>query len=195
MLSRWNKFGRFITGIVVVCFFLPFFGVSCQGVDVVTVSGADMVGGCQPGGMLVDAANQQEAKHPGMATGDVKIDNVKREPLAIVALAICIIAAGLAWVRSRGALVGAFVLAIAGIGALTGLYIKVNGEMKEEIAKNDKKDGGGGAMAKDMSKDVDSGSRFGLWIVVLGLAGTAVLTGLALKEPESTPGATTPPQA
>ena len=193
MHARWNKFGRFITGIVVVCFFLPFFGVSCQGVDVITVSGADMVGGCQPGGMLVEAAKEQEAKHPGAATADVKIDNVKREPLAIVALAICVVAAGLAWMRTRGALAASFVLAIAGIGALTGLYIKVNGEMKDEIAENNKKEAG--ALAKDRNKDVDSGSRFGLWICALGLAGTAVLTGLSLKERESIPGATTPPPA
>jgi hypothetical protein len=33
---------------------------------------------------------------------------------------------------------------------------------------------------KDMK--IDAGSRYGLWLVVIGMLGTAVVTGLALKE-------------
>lgn len=70
----WFKFGRFITGVTIACFFLPFFGVSCEGMDVVTFSGADMVGGCKPGGLVVEAAEQKSSRGGGaMDGGDIKI--------------------------------------------------------------------------------------------------------------------------
>src|SRR6187551_168841 len=85
----WFKFGRFITGVTIACFFLPFFGVSCEGMDVVNFSGADMVGGCKPGGLIADAQEQKQERGMGGGgdmDGDIKIENVQREPLAIVAL-------------------------------------------------------------------------------------------------------------
>jgi hypothetical protein len=125
--SLWSKIGRIITGLIVVLFFLPFFAVSCQGdkgesIDVVTISGFDMVGGCKPGGLLADAADSGDVKG-----GEVKIENVAREPLAILALAFCLTAFALAWVRKRTALLATFVIALAGLGALGGLYVKVKG--------------------------------------------------------------------
>src|SRR5262245_52636589 len=105
----WFKLGRFITGLTIACFFLPFFGVSCEGMDVVNFSGVDMVGGCKPGGLIVEAAEEgKRGGGGGMEGGDVKIENVDREPLAIAALALALVVAGLSWVRSRGAMIGAF---------------------------------------------------------------------------------------
>jgi len=50
------------------------------------ISGTDMVGGCKPGGLIADA--EEQGKDKGMSAdemkGDIKIDNVKREPLVIV---------------------------------------------------------------------------------------------------------------
>jgi hypothetical protein len=178
----WFKFGRFITGITIACFFMPFFGVSCEGMDVITISGADMVGGCKPGGLIVDA-QEQKSKERDMgeqSDGDIKISNVDREPLAIVALALALIVAGLSWVRSRGAMIGALALSIACIGALAGLYIKVGGDMDKAIGAELDKKNVGSTMMKDTK--VDSGGRFGLWLTIGGLLGTAVLSGLALKE-------------
>lgn len=189
----WFKFGRFITGVTIACFFLPFFGVSCEGMDVITVSGADMVGGCKPGGLITEAA--EEGKTGGMSGGssdmqaEMKIDNVKREPLAIAAFALALAAAGLAWVRSRKATLGALAVSIACVGALTGLYIKVGGDMKKAVDAELSKKNAGSQMMKDTK--VDSGSRFGLWLVVLGLVGTGVLAGRALKE-EDGPGGFAP---
>jgi hypothetical protein len=180
----WFKFGRFITGITIACFFMPFFGVSCEGMDVITISGADMVGGCKPGGLIVDAQEekQKERDSGGMSDGDIKIDNVEREPLAIVALALALVVAGLSWVRSRGAMLGALALSIACIGALAGLYIKVGGDMDKAISAELDKKNVGSTMMKDTK--VDAGARFGLWLTIGGLLGVAVLTGLALKEKE-----------
>jgi hypothetical protein len=186
----WFKFGRFITGLTIACFFLPFFGVSCQGMDVITVSGADMVGGCRPGGLAAEAADQKKAQragHGGEPTdGDIKIDKVPREVLAIVALGLALVVFGLSWVRSRGAMTGAAVLSVACIGALIGLYLKVGGKMKDDVAAATKKKDVGSAMMRDSKMEIDAGSRFGLWATCLCLIGTAALSGLALREPEGT---------
>lgn len=181
----WFKFGRFITGITIACFFLPFFGVSCEGMDVITVSGTDMVGGCKPGGLIVDAQEQKQKERESggeMSDGDIKIDNVDREPLAIVALVLALIVAGLSWVRDRRAMIAALALSLACIGALTGLFIKVGGDMDKAIGSELDKKGAGSQIMKDTK--VEAGSRFGLWLTVGGLLGVAVLTGLALKEKE-----------
>jgi hypothetical protein len=179
----WFKFGRFITGVTIACFFLPFFGVSCEGMDVINFSGADMVGGCKPGGLIADAQDQKGmGEGGGDEMGDVKITNVEREPLAIAALALALVVAGLSWVRSRGAMIGAFALSLACIGALAGLYIKVGGDLDKAIDAELTKKGAGSQMMKETK--VEAGSRFGLWLTVAGLLGVAGLTGLAMKEKE-----------
>lgn len=179
----WFKFGRFITGVTIACFFLPFFGVSCDGMEVVHVSGADMVGGCKPGGMLTEPTKEYKGDRRGEPV--VKVENVDREPLAIAALGLAVVVFGLSWVRSRGAMIAAFALSLACIGALAGLYVKVGGTFDEQIDQQMKKETSGSALMKDVN--VESGSRFGLWLTVGGLLGIAALTGLALWDPEHAP--------
>jgi hypothetical protein len=191
-LTLWHKAGRFITGVVVLAFFLPFFGVSCGGMDVITVSGADMVGGCRPGGMISEAADEvadsglTDEGGGGGGKGP-KIDKVDREPLAIIALALAVISFGLAWVRSRNALVGALVVSLAGIGALGGLYVKVSGDMKDGIEKEIKKEAGPGK-SKEVDMAIESGGRMGLWLAFIAFASVAGLTGAALRERQNAPG-------
>ena len=180
----WFKFGRFITGVTIACFFLPFFGVSCEGMDVLDFSGTDMVGGCKPGGMAVEM-EKQKAKDRAAGVdspGDITIPNVKREPLAIAALGLAIVVAGLSWVRSRGAMIAALALSLACVGALAGLYVKVNGDMASEISGRSGNKNAGSKLTKDIK--IDHGSRFGLWLTIASLLGVAVITGLALKEKE-----------
>jgi hypothetical protein len=184
-LAFWRKGGRILTGLVVLCFFLPFFGVSCQGFDVVTITGADMVYGGKPGGLIADSPKLKDSDDSGMGGG--KLPSVDVEPLAIIALACAVIAFGLAWVKSRGALTGVMVVAIAGVGALAGLYIKVKGNLddaaKSELKKEKGADGDiGSKIMNDMNLDV--GGRMGLWATAFGFAATAVWCGMALKEKE-----------
>jgi hypothetical protein len=184
----WFKFGRFITGLTIACFFLPFFGVSCDGMDVITISGADMAGGCAPGGLIADAADQAK-KHGDSGDsmkGEMKIDKVPREPLAIVALALAFVVFALAWIRTRPAMVGAVVLSIGCLGALTGLYLKVGKKLEDDVAAETGKKDMGSAMMRDTKTKVEAGARFGLWASCLGLLASAALCGLALKEPEGT---------
>jgi hypothetical protein len=180
-LDRWHKAGRFVTGVVVLCFFLPFFGVSCAGVDIVSISGADLVGGCQPGGddMGGDA--------------DIEVTKAPVEPLAIISLVLVVGAAGFAWVRTRKALIASLVLSIAAIGSLAGLYIKFGGELKDQVQaqliekERAKQPEGGpaGELDREVSKvlrQIDVGGRMGLWAAFLLLAASAGLAGMALKD-------------
>lgn len=174
--TLWTRLGKVISGVVVLCFFLPFFGVSCDGVDVITVSGADMVGGCKPGGMI-NAMGEGTAG--GGAQLSAKIDSVDVEPIAIVAMACVVLVFGMSWLRERRALLGAFVLSIAALGALTGLYVKISGDMASELAAETERQSTS-ALGKDLK--IDAGGRFGLWMSGLGLLGIAALTGLALRQ-------------
>ena len=178
--ARWNKLGRFISAIVVVAFFLPFFGVSCQGLDVVTVSGADMVGGCRPGGLAAAAQDEHKSSSADRSSADLKVENVKREPLAIIALALALAAAAFAWTRTRNALKVSFGLSLAGIAVLVALYVTVSKEIDDAV--HEQATTSASKITKDLTKDIDSGTRFGLWIVLAGLAATAVMTGLALRD-------------
>ena len=184
----WFKFGRFITGITVICFFLPFFGVSCGGMDVITVSGTDMVGGCKPGGLIADAEEKKQKKRPGGddldmdMKSEIKLEKVEREPLAIAALFLAIVVFGLSWVRSRNALIGACAVSLLCLGCLVGLYLKVGGELSDAVDKELTKDPMGSQMVKEA--EIDAGSRYGLWITCLGLLGIAGISGLAFREPE-----------
>jgi hypothetical protein len=200
-LRLWRRFGRISSAVILVCFFLPFFGVSCGGMDMITASGADMVGGCRPGGMLMEAADQQKQRHHASMDGDdgaaaagnmdmdLKIDKVDREPLAIVAMALCIALLAVSLLRTRGAMIGAMILSIAALATLGGLYGKVKSKINDDIAEMDKKDPGAQdpeskAFKRKLDKDmeIDAGGRYGLWIVMLGLIGTAAVIGMALKE-------------
>src|SRR5690242_12181341 len=103
----WNSIGKYFSAMVIAAFFLPFFGVSCKGVTVITVSGADMVGGCRPGGMMAEAEDQADdmgtpsRRSRGRGSmSDVKVENVEREPLAIVALALIVLGFVAAWVKT-----------------------------------------------------------------------------------------------
>jgi hypothetical protein len=199
-LRLWRRFGKISSAVILVCFLLPFFGVSCGGMEMVTASGTDMVGGCRPGGLLMDAQEKQKHEKPSMDEDDggsmddmdLKIDNVDREPLAIVALALCVALLGMTFLRTRGALVGAMLLSIAALGTLGGLWFKVTKKIDADLAEMDKKDPGAQdpdslAIKSKLDKDmkVDAGSRYGLWLVAFGRLGTAVVTGLALKERET----------
>jgi len=184
----WFKFGRFITGLTIACFFLPFFGVSCKGMDVVTMSGADMVGGCQPGGLLAEAKEEAGTKPDSLGSGSVDVGKVPREPLAIVALALAIGVFAMSWMRTRKAMTASVVMSVACIGALVGLWIKVGGDLKKDISEYAKKEAAGGEIGAQITKDseVEAGPRMGLYMACLGLMAGAALCGLALKEPEGT---------
>ena len=154
-VARWNGIGKYLSGVIVLCFFLPFFGISCDGVDVLHFSGVDMAAGCAPGGMLVDAANEAGSeKHGGHMTGgsiEGKIDNIDREPLAIVALVAALVVFGAAFQKKKGARTLALAFAVISVGALGGLYVTETGKLGDQIDAQGKKKKG--SIGDEMTKD------------------------------------------
>ena len=186
-VARWNVWGKWLSGIVVLCFFLPFFGISCDGVDVVHFSGVDMAAGLAPGGMLMDAADESASRpghHDGGITVDKKVSEVPVEPLAIVALASAVIVFGASWSRKRGARAAALAFCFVSLGGLGGLYVKMTGKLDDLIAEENKP-GKGGVMQKDVK--ITSGARFGLYVDGFGLLGLAALAGTAVRQREDDP--------
>jgi hypothetical protein len=175
----WNRFGRLFSGVVIACFFLPFFGISCDHLDVVQISGADMVAGCKPGGLLTSQKEHESAKE-----GDIKVENVPREPLAIAAFGCALVAFALAWKRSRNALLGACGISIVGIGLLIALFFKFGADLEAQLDEDMKHQSDVKIMKKE---EVSSGGRYGLWLTAFGLLSIATITGLALREPEEPP--------
>lgn len=176
----WQKAGRFFSAVVVLCFFLPFFGISCEGVELVTISGADMVGGCKPGGAINDLAEEGKGQIQGGSI-DAKIPPVDREPLAIAAMALAVIAFALAWSRARHALLGTALVAVVALGLLMTLFVRERAKMKREASTYG--DAGGKNEVMGEKVEVDAGSRYGLWLTCAGLLGIAVVTGMAWREP------------
>jgi hypothetical protein len=197
--GTWQRLGRYFSAIVIAAFFLPFFGVSCEGMEVITVSGADMVGGCKPGGMIAQMEKEEgrARKRVGVDENDSRgggrmsdsmggaVDNVEREPLAIVALALAVLGFAAAWVRTRTGLMASLALAIATIGVLVGLWVKVGGTLREAVDKETL--GKSEGMKRDVK--IDAGSRYGLWLTGIMLFSIIGLTARALREPENMPDA------
>ncbi len=204
----WNKFGRYFSAIVIAAFFLPFFGVSCDGMEVITVSGADMVGGCKPGGMISEMEKEEGRQNKRRASdtdadsmgssnsggGSLMghVDNVEREPLAIVALVLALALCGATWLRTRRGVMASLGLAIATVGVLVGLWLKVGGSLRDAVDKESLGKQPGSRMTKDVK--IDAGGRYGLWLTGLMLVSIIGITALALREPETMP-QTLPPGA
>ena len=188
--SMWSKLGKYVSAIVIACFFLPFFGVSCDGMDVITISGADMVGGCKPGGLI--AAAEEDGKMQGGSI-ETKIENVAVEPFAIVALALVVILFGLSFVGSKAALRAALAVAVLAIGMLVALYLKIGSDMREAVEK-ESKSLKKGRMTSDV--EVEAGGRFGLWLAGIGLLSVIGMSASAMRrKPTATPDVAPPAQA
>ncbi|GEM_PF-6780283 len=189
--SPWAKFGKALHIVVVAAFFLPFFGVSCadkdmpgESMDIITISGTDMAFGCAPGGLASEAKDQSE--RGGMTGGslDMKIDKVPIEPLAIIALLLAVGGVLVAFLaKGRNAIMGSLIASVLCLGAVIGIYFKVGGEIKNDIAAKMKDDIEKSSMMRGST--VDSGGRMGLWISLGCLAGCIALSAMALKDRDS----------
>jgi len=195
MTKAWRLAGRWISILMVVCFFLPFFGISCAGQEIVTISGTDMVWGGKPGGMLADAGDM------GGGDAKMKVEKIDPEPLAIAAFACALIVASLAWVRKRGAIMGAAAAAIVGFGLMIGMYVKIGGDLKDKSKaglmaqqpkqyNDDSLESGMEDMARDVGSkiqdelpEIESGPRMGFWLVSLLFLLSGTFAGFGLKDP------------
>lgn len=197
--SPWATFGKALHIIVVAAFFLPFFGVSCRdkampgggggdSIDIITISGADMAMGCEPGGMLSEAKNSPDMNGLG---GDMKIEKVKIEPLAIIALLLAVGGVLVVFLtKGRQAIMGSLIASVLCLGAVIGIWVKVGGEIDTAITDKMKVDMEESPMMK--GSEVESGPRMGLWISLACLAACAAMAGLALRDRNTMPDVVAP---
>jgi len=197
MTKAWRMAGRWIGIAMVLCFFLPFFGISCAGQEIISISGTDMVWGGKPGGLLAEGMG----KMGDDGGAEAKVEKVDPEPLAIAAFACTLIVASLAWVRKKGAVMAAAVVGVLGFGAMIGLYVHLDKKIGDKaeagmMAQNpqpttaDPMAEGMEDMARDMGEsitkdmpEIESGPRMGFWLVSLMLLVSTVFAGFGLKDP------------
>ncbi len=207
MNKAWRLAGRWISLVMMLCFFLPFFGISCAGQELVTISGMDMVYGGEPGGLLAEGSSMGGGDMGGEM--DMKVGKIDPEPLAIAAFACALLVTVLAWVRKKQAAIAAAVLAFGGLGAMIGLKIQVGGKLEDQAEIGMKKqnpeptgdsmEDGMRDMASDMGNDVmkkvdiDAGTRMGFWVVCFFLVMCGVFAAFGVSDPG--PSASAPPAA
>jgi hypothetical protein len=186
-VTVWGKTRKVLSACVLFAFLFPFFGVSCDGMDVITISGTDLVVGGKPGGLASEVDEDRPGRRSGGVTG--KVENVDVEPLAIAALALALVVFGLTWLTSRNAAIGSIAASVAAVGVLIGLWITVQGKL-DRLVEESKQDRS--AMRREVK--IDAGPRPGLFGAALGFLAVAVFTGLALR-PQPIKAANAPPGA
>jgi hypothetical protein len=223
MNKAWRAAGRWVGMAMVLCFFLPFFGISCAGQELVSISGTDLVWGGKPGGLLAEADSMSNGISRSGLEDDTEKEKDKEkgkkapiQPLAIAALACALIVASLAWVRNkRGAVMGAAIAGGIGFVAMIGLYVTFGEKLKKDAneglmaeqgpppsASDDPMEAGMEDMGREMGNslkkelpELDVGARWGFWLVSLMFITLTVFAGFGLKDPGPTAQAGGPPMA
>lgn len=118
-MENIKKFSPGVFGLALLCFFLPFVSVSCQGQKVATFTGVQLITGTtmeQPSGF----GSQGKAK---------KIDG---EPMAVVALASGVLGLGFSFLRRKKSAIIPAVLGGIGLVTLLVLQSKLRHEAMRE---------------------------------------------------------------
>jgi hypothetical protein len=116
-----KKLSPAIFGIALICFFLPFVNVSCQGQKVASYTGIQLVTGTT-------------IEEPSMF-GQKQVREVSGEPLAILAFLSGIAGLGLSFLKSKKSAIGPAVVGIVGLISL----LLLKSEMDDDILR----EGGG----------------------------------------------------
>ncbi|QER41756.1 hypothetical protein F1847_02940 [Thermodesulfobacterium sp. TA1] len=120
-----KKISPALFGIVILCFFLPWFSVSCQGQKIITVTGIQLVTGTtieEPKMPLELGVNQKNEKR-----------KIEGEPIAILILLAAIAGLGLNFLlKGKRRAVGSVAVGGAGISLLLILKLKLDKNIMKE---------------------------------------------------------------
>ena len=119
MKNRAKKFSPTIFGLALICFFLPFIEVSCQGQKIVTYTGIQMITGTT-------------IEQPDLFGTGKQSKKVDPEPLAIFAFFSGVMGLGLSFLKGRKSSVAPAIAGIIGVIALLLLKSKLNNEILKE---------------------------------------------------------------
>lgn len=158
------KISALLYAIVIISFFMPFFMVSCEKTELMTINGIQLVTGGESklkmdnpfSGINGDPDKEQEPQ------------KIKAHPYAIVAIAIAILAVLASLVLPKKLY---FVPVILSIGGVVFLYLLKSG-MVGLISKADS----GMGSAFDLTKILKVHSLYGFWVAMAGFLGGAILT-------------------
>lgn len=186
------NFVRIAKIVALLAFFLPWASVSCQGVDVATASGIELMQGKmtanpdferQAAGAFGGGANAG-AFEPSV-TSSTNVPELGMNLFAVAAALVALAGLGLTFVgKGRTAARNTLITSVLGIAlafaAFWWFQQGVLGSAKDDSGL-DGGMGGGGPMAAQMLDSMVQ-QRFGLWINMIALALAAGVAGLTLAK-------------
>ncbi|MBI1929576.1 hypothetical protein HYR99_35685 [Candidatus Poribacteria bacterium] len=119
MQNGLQKISPVIFGLTLICFFLPFINVSCQGQKVATFTGIQLVKGTT-------------IQQPSMFGERPKAQKVDPELLAILAFLSAIVGLGLSFLKGRQLALAPAIVGIAGLILLLLLKSKIDHDALRE---------------------------------------------------------------
>ncbi len=135
MKNEAKKFSPAVFGLAIICFFLPFTHISCQGERLATLTGIQLVTGTTVGDPQTDSAqpNGYPFTRPGeMISTDREDEKIDPEPLAILALCSAIGGLCLSFVKDRSWTIAAAVAGGVGLIFLLLLKAKIDNDVLKE---------------------------------------------------------------
>ena len=125
MRNGAKKFSPAIFGIALICFFLPFMNVSCQGQKIATLTGIQLVTG----------TTIQQPELPSLFGGKKQVqkpEKVAGEPLAILVLLSAVVGLGLSFLKGRKSSIAPAIIGVAGLILLLLLKAELDNDILSE---------------------------------------------------------------
>lgn len=127
MKSFTVKIRPAIFGIIIICFFLPFLVVSCQGQKIVEITGFQLVTGSE----IKQPDMSDKLKSIGLSQ-EKKEEKIKPEPFAILAFIFAFIGLGISFLKGQKSFIASFITGLAGAISLLLLKAKLDNEILKQ---------------------------------------------------------------
>ncbi len=164
------KISALLYAVVIIAFFMPFFMVSCEKTELMTINGIQLVVGGESQLKIDNLFSMKDS------TEKPKPQKIKANPLAMAAIAFALIALIVALVLPRKLY---FIPIVLSVGGVVCLHLLKSG-MVAALAKSDT----GLGSALDLTKILRVTPKYGFWladIAFLGAAVSSLLAGLKLN--------------
>ena len=144
MIDTIKKISPATFGLVLICFFLPFAHISCQGQKVATITGIQLVTGTTIGGPPAGFSQEESPfgapgirpigpETPRRSLGESRdSQKVDPEPLAILALCSAVAGLGLSFLKTKNGTIVTIVASALGLVFLLLLKAKIDNEVLKE---------------------------------------------------------------
>lgn len=151
-MESFKKFSPVVYVVIIFCFLLPFFNLSCSGQKVMNLTGFQIVTGT-------------EYEQQNMFGGVGKTTKIKAEPLAILALLVAVVGLVIGFVKVKSRILLSVILSISGAVFLFLLKNKLDNDIISQ--------------SQGMIKIE---YEFGYWFALLLFIVSAVIQGLIYNQ-------------